>query len=461
MDDPYLAKTLEARITADPQLARTLVDHPRQTIEPPRPPSSGAMAALTALRALGASVGGRIDLHDTLGEGGMGVVHLATQATLGRHVAVKTLKPGVTSPEAALRILREAWVTGALEHPNVVPVHDVGVDAEGAPVIVMKRIEGRSWADLMRDPDEIARRFGVTDPLEWNLRTLASVCNAAHFAHSRGILHRDLKPDNVMIGEFGEVYVLDWGIARVLERSELRVSRDSRGKLDEPGNLVGTYVYMSPEQASGRTDEVDERTDVFALGAMLYYVLTGRPPYQGGSAQEIIQAAREVRFRPPQEVVAALPPALCAIAVKAMSAAPGDRYSSVALLRDQVEHSMRSGLALARVSFPAGAIIVREGDPPDAAYIVTRGCCEAFRGSGAERSVLRQMGPGDVFGELALLSSRPRSASVAAVEDLEALVVTREVFEREVHADSWVVSLLRTLVSRFRELEQELEGARR
>ena len=154
MDDPYLAKTLEARITADPQLARTLVDHPRQTIEPPRPPSSGAMAALTALRALGASVGGRIDLHDTLGEGGMGVVHLATQATLGRHVAVKTLKPGVTSPEAALRILREAWVTGTLEHPNVVPVHDVGVDADGG---ARHRDEAHRGPRVGR-PDARARR---------------------------------------------------------------------------------------------------------------------------------------------------------------------------------------------------------------------------------------------------------------------------------------------------------------
>jgi len=246
-DPLHLAKTIEARLAGDLELARTVVDHPGTTIEPSRIPSSGAMAALDALRALGATLGGKIDVHHTIGEGGMGVVHLATQATLGRHVAVKTLRKGAGDEEAALRILREAWVTGALEHPNVVPVHDVGVDASGAPVIVMKRIEGRVWSHLMRDGAEITRRFGATDPLEWNLRTLVSVCNAVHFAHSRGILHRDLKPDNVMIGEFGEVYVLDWGIA-------VSLKDDPSGRLpcaSQATDIAGTPHYMAPEMLLG------------------------------------------------------------------------------------------------------------------------------------------------------------------------------------------------------------------
>src|ERR1700734_782350 len=163
MDDPRFAETIEARILADPDLAKALVEKPGATIEPPHPPSSGAMAALDALRALGATLSGRIDVHHTIGEGGMGVVHLATQATLGRHVAVKTLRAGKGDKDATLRILREAWITGALEHPNVVPVQDVGVDASGEPVIVMKRIEGRAWSELMADPEEIARRFQGAD----------------------------------------------------------------------------------------------------------------------------------------------------------------------------------------------------------------------------------------------------------------------------------------------------------
>jgi eukaryotic-like serine/threonine-protein kinase len=148
----HFAKTLAARLSDDPLAARTLVDAPDDTIEPPRPASSGAMAALDALRALGVALSGRIAMHRTLGEGGMGVVHLATQETLGRHVAVKTVKPGVSDVDASVRILREAWVTGLLEHPNVVPVHDVGIDASGSPVIVMKRIEGHAWCELMHAP---------------------------------------------------------------------------------------------------------------------------------------------------------------------------------------------------------------------------------------------------------------------------------------------------------------------
>jgi serine/threonine-protein kinase len=221
-----LTRTLELRIAADPDLARTIVQAPRKSIYAPQPASARGRAALSALQKLGASTAGRLSLHHTLGEGGMGIVHLATQTTIGRHVAVKTRRVAAARPDdaggqseasdpsagdglddidATLRILREAWVMGALEHPNVVPVYDVGLDEAGAPVIVMKRIEGLAWADLMRAPDEIERRFGATDPLEWNLRILATACNAVHFAHSRGILHRDLKPENVMIGAFGEV----------------------------------------------------------------------------------------------------------------------------------------------------------------------------------------------------------------------------------------------------------------
>jgi serine/threonine-protein kinase len=284
LDPLHLAKTIEARLAGDLELARTLVDHPGATIHPSLAPSSRAAAALGALRALGATLGDKIDVHHTLGEGGMGVVHLATQATLGRHVAVKTLRKGAGDEDAALRIVREAWVTGALEHPNIVPVHDVGVDASGAPVIVMKRIEGRVWSRLMRDSVEISRRFAASDALEWNLRTLASVCNAIHFAHSRGILHRDLKPDNVMIGEFGEVYVLDWGIA-------VSLIDDPSGRLpvaSQAKEIAGTPSYMAPEMLLGDPSAYSPRTDVYLLGAILYEIFAGEPPHKGGDIHAIV-----------------------------------------------------------------------------------------------------------------------------------------------------------------------------
>jgi serine/threonine-protein kinase len=333
-DHPGLAATLEARLaTIDPDTARTLVEKRAATIEPPRPASSGALAALDALRALGASLGGRIDLHDTLGEGGMGIVHLATQTTLGRHVAVKTLRRGVTGSEAAARVLREAWVTGALEHPNIVPVHDVGVDASGMPVIVMKRIEGRAWCDVMHAPDEIASRFGSTDPLEWNLRTLASVCNAVHFAHSRGILHRDLKPENVMIGEFGEVYVVDWGIA-------VSLRDDPSGRLppaSQAREIAGTPSYMAPEMLLGDPTMLSPRTDVYLLGAIFYEIVSGEPPHRGENLRAMM--ADILLSTPP--FPASFPAEARLLCARALSRDPADRPESAEEMRLAIEEYLR------------------------------------------------------------------------------------------------------------------------
>jgi serine/threonine-protein kinase len=332
----HLAKTLAARWAADATGAggaRTLVDAPHATIEPPRPASSGAMAALDALRAQGIALSGRIAMHRTLGEGGMGVVHLATQETLGRHVAVKTVKPGVSDADASVRILREAWVTGLLEHPNVVPVHDVGVDASGSPVIVMKRIEGHAWSELMRDPETVTKRFGASDALEWNLRTFASVCNAVHFAHARGILHRDLKPDNVMIGEFGEVYVVDWGIA-------VSLKDDPSGRLPPVSlakDLAGTPHYMAPEMVLGDPKLLSPRTDVYLLGSIFYEVFAGEPPHHGSSLQAMITAIllSSPRFPP------SFPAEARRICSKAMARNPGDRFASAQELRIAVEEYVR------------------------------------------------------------------------------------------------------------------------
>jgi hypothetical protein len=333
MDELHFAKTLEARFAADPDLARTLVDQPGVTIEPRRGVSLGATAALEALKKLSNTLTGRIDLHDTIGEGGMGIVHLGTQATLGRHVAVKTVRPNVQDPDAAVRILREAWVTGALEHPNVVPVHDLGVDKDGAPVIVMKRIEGCEWLRLMHDSAEVTRRFGTSDQLEWNLRTFSSVCNAVHFAHSRGILHRDLKPENVMIGEFGEVYVLDWGIA-------VSLKDDPSGRLPLASNakeIAGTPHYMAPEMILGDPTKLSPRTDVYLLGAILYEVFSGRPPHQGSTLKEMLSdiLISTPRFDP------AFPAEARRICTRAMGRDPEDRYASAEELRLAIDEYLR------------------------------------------------------------------------------------------------------------------------
>jgi serine/threonine-protein kinase len=279
------------------QDARTLDRSPRVTIKPDRsradrapgsPTDRGARAgemAIELLRKLERQEGAGIEIRGTIGEGGMGVVHAGQQVALGREVAVKTLKQEARGEAATLKLLREAWVTGALEHPNVVPVYDISLDATGSPQIVLKRIGGAAWCDVLRDEKAIRQRYSARDAFEWNVRILMQVCNAVHFAHSRGILHRDLKPENVMIGEFGEVYVLDWGIA-------VSIRDDGTGRLPlakDACELAGTPAYMAPEMLGGKTSMLCEATDVYLLGAILFEIISGRPPHDGETMGEILE----------------------------------------------------------------------------------------------------------------------------------------------------------------------------
>ena len=279
MTDPApFAATLNGYLQAVAPFAETIEDNPRQTIRPSVEPAetgeAQAVAVLGRLRGQGHSA---LVLEGVLGRGGTGEVRLATQTSLGRKVAVKGLREEARTERNARNLMHEAWVTGALEHPNVVPVYDMGLDDDGQPLIILKRIEGVRWSDLLADPELVRREFGVEDTLEWHLRTMMQVCTAVHFAHSRGIVHRDLKPDNVMVGAYGEVYVLDWGIA-----VSLREDPDGRLPMASAATrLAGTPCYMAPEMLGEDPSRISERTDVYLLGAILYELVCESPPHDG------------------------------------------------------------------------------------------------------------------------------------------------------------------------------------
>lgn len=227
---------------------------------------------------------GRIELRGELARGGMGAVLRGHDPALRREVAVKILLPSHASrPDLVRRFLDEAQVAGQLQHPGVVPVYDLGTFADGRPYFAMKLVQGRTLAELLADrptPAHELARF---------LRIFEAVCQAVAFAHSHKIIHRDLKPLNVMVGAFGEVQVMDWGIAKILgsEDAELPAGsmesvapgKTGNSSLTAAGTTLGTLAYMPPEQAAG--EAVDERADVFALGAVLCDILTGKPPYVG------------------------------------------------------------------------------------------------------------------------------------------------------------------------------------
>lgn len=326
----------------------------------------------------------RLELRGTIGEGGMGIVRLATQRALGREVAVKTLKPDARSERATLKLLREAWVTGALEHPNIVPVYDIAFEEDGSPNIVLKKIEGDEWARFIDDADAVRERFGAEDLLEWNLQVLMQVCNAVRFAHSRGVLHRDLKPENVMIGSFGEVYLVDWGLAVALED-------DGRGRLplaSEARAMAGTPLYMAPEMLGGGKSRLSERTDIYLLGALLYEIVVGHPPHSSGpeGAEELMKIVASIVISEP-ELPPTVPEELTRIIRRAMSANPEGRQEDAEQVRVAL-HAFLTHRDAARLAEIAGQRLVEleallseaaEETPRESIYKIFGECRFGFR----------------------------------------------------------------------------------
>jgi serine/threonine-protein kinase len=247
---------------------------------------------------------GRYDLLEEIGRGGMGAVLRGHDPELGRDLAVKVLLPGQQDdPALVSRFTDEAQIAGQLQHPAIVPVYELGRSADHRPYFTMKLVRGRTLTALLHE------RPGPHDDWPRLLQVFEQVCQAMAYAHSQGVIHRDLKPSNVMVGAFGEVQVMDWGLAKVLKRAGdftpraedpppgtapgvIRTPRSAGlGPASEPGHVLGTPAYMAPEQASGTTDRLDERCDVFGLGAIVCEILTGQPPYGGADGVEAIHKA--------------------------------------------------------------------------------------------------------------------------------------------------------------------------
>jgi serine/threonine-protein kinase len=323
-------------------------------------------------------------------------------------------------------------------------VYDVFQDPDGtATRFLMKLVAGPSLAALLEQA-ETPLVEGVQ--LERLLTVVLKVCDAVSFAHDRGIVHRDLTPGNVMVGPYGQVYVMDWGLALLRDRS----------RPPAEGALSGTLAYMAPEQARGEVDRIGPATDVFGLGGLLYHILTLRPPWRGAVPLDAWAQARRGVVPEPTAVVGdrPLPARLCRIAMRALAAEPGDRHASVEDLRDELQDFLRGGGWFEQAHFARGTAIVREGERGTTAYIVTAGTCEVYRTGAGGRHVLRTVGPGQVFGEVGLITEEPRTATVEAKTDVTALVVTRDTLEREVAQRSWMRAFVQAAVERFVELDR-------
>ena len=286
-----------------------------------------------------ASTSADFEIIGTLGEGGMGRVLLAHQRSVGRDVAIKIPKDAASGSEP-LRV--EALTMGRLEHPAIVPVHAIGVDDAGGLVLVMKRVEGVEWRALLTDaqhPRWEQLALLESERLAFHVEVLSQVANALEYAHGRGVIHRDVKPENVLVGALGEVYLADWGIASLAHDRE-------------PGSasrIVGTPIYMAPEMVVGAPEAITARTDVYLLGATLHAILTGQPRHAGTSLQEVLLAA--LRSEPPtydDEV----PPELAALSARATQLDPADRPASALIFRRALDswRTHRGSLALTQSS---------------------------------------------------------------------------------------------------------------
>jgi serine/threonine-protein kinase len=418
---------------------------------------------------------------EQLGEvnrGGIGLINAARDPVIGRYVAIKTLRPDLHEDERMTSEFgAEAQIMGQLEHPNVVPIYDLGED-DGGPFIVMKLVRGKSLGQLVA---EAAGAGHSLRELPRFVQIVLRLCDAVSYAHSRRVIHCDIKPDNVMVGDFGQVYLMDWGAA-VLKSNKTESATateepssspasapvgDSASAPESPvrvtpgrhvsSGLRGTPVYMAPEQLMGQS--LDERTDVFGLGGILYEILTGQPPNDplrisssGMTKERMLPSKSDLWPR--------LPPGLCSITMKALARRPEDRYPNVDELRADLELFLEGGGWFETQVYRAGESIVNEGDPGDAAYIIQAGHCEVYKNIHGRRVLVRRLGPGDVFGETAVLTASPRTATVVAVDDVTTKVITGDSLNRELDRNPWLSAFVRSLAELFREADARLSPPR-
>ena len=413
-----------------------------------------------------------LEREGEIARGGMASIHTTIDKALHRRVALKLIHSEHQNSMLAVRaFLREAQITGQLDHPNIVPVHELGTDETGHLYFTMKLVEGRTlqaFVDSLRESHDRVNDEGLYIPtaIEHNqllrlLDVFFKVLDAIAFAHSRGVVHCDLKPENVMVGDYGQVYLMDWGIARVMPqpvgRDPLRKRRYVRDTLppleNSPNVIMGTPAYMSPEQARGDQARINQGSDVFALGAMLFEFLTGHPPYQGTTAIDVLMQAEDCAAELPEHLP--IPRELRRIVRVAMAKDPTQRYQRVEDMQRDLQGFMRGGDNFPRQNFEAGDWIIRENEVGDAAYIIISGRCEVLKVIEGQNQSLRTLGPGDVFGETAILASRPRSASIKALTKVVTVIVTADVLEREVDAmKPWMGAFIRALAQRFAEAAQ-------
>jgi serine/threonine-protein kinase len=324
--------------------------------------------------------GPRYRKGELIGLGGMGEVRLHRDARIGRQVALKTLRGDRSSNAALARFVREARVQGQLEHPSIVPVYDLGIDDDGRPFFTMKRVRGETLSHIIERLAARDQEFSARFTRHRLLSAFARICLTIEYAHASGVVHRDLKPSNIMLGDFGEAYVLDWGVAKLTHGTEIESVEPAEAgvenaKVTREGELLGTPLYMSTEQLWGRQASLDGRADVYALGAILFELLTLEQMRKATSLKQIVETVRLVERA--SQRARGVPPELDDLCFRAVQPDPAARLGSAKELADGIERYLEGDRDIAarqaqarRLVDEARAGLARPGGADAAARVV-------------------------------------------------------------------------------------------
>ena len=386
--------------------------------------------------------GSRYRFEGELISGGMGAIHKVLDLDLLRLSAMKIMLPAYKGDVRHLKgFITEAKITGLLEHPCIIPVHEMGFSRETGIYFTMKLARGESLRNILGELERNNPQYRQLYNIYRLVGIFRKVCDALSLAHSRDIIHQDIKPHNIMVGKYGEVLLMDWGIAKYIGNPEDEQDPASREMLreiaeltqGEPGQIKGTPSYMSPEQTMGDPNMLDKQSDIFLLGSTLYHMMTLQTPYSGGDVYGIIGKAISGQFTPPQQHTPGwlIPEDICRIIERAMAFKKQDRYASVDdMIRDIDDFLEGCWTDHEKKIFNPGEMLMREGEAGEEAYMILHGRVQVFRSTGGQRVVLGVLKAGDIVGEMALIVNDTRSASVEAIEQTEVSVLNKQIFSQ-------------------------------
>jgi serine/threonine protein kinase/tetratricopeptide (TPR) repeat protein len=387
-----------------------------------------------------------------LASGGLGKVSVAIDKELQREVALKEILNGTNAtPDQLERFLAEAKITGGLEHPGIVPVYGLEIDSDGTPRYAMRLIRGQSLQESLKKfhkNNQSHKLDSGNEGFRVLIRAIIDACNAVAYAHSRGVIHRDIKPHNIMLGKFGETLVVDWGLAKVVDHHDelssmsempMQDNRSGDSHRTTMGSVLGTLGFMSPEQSEGRLDVLTFATDVFSLGATLYAILCGKPPYSEGSREEMLRASSIADFEPPLTVNPKVPKSLSAICTKAMARRPSDRYASPVELAEDLDR-WSVGEPVTAMAEPVAQWIFRLGKRHQTAVVATLGMITVGLSASllANYAISKQRNIAQIKSAAAIASAEEATQQRAKAEkNSDASLAIVDEFVKQIADDKW------------------------